>query len=424
MHEQMPRVFISYGPEDAEFVAWLSESLHHMGHYVWVDRDQIFGGSRTFDAIHHALDQSEVMLLVVTPESLRSRLVSSEWTYFYYEREKNLIPIFLRPLESPDKLNFMLAALQSIDFHREDRENALNSLHNTLNEVYSQIEGDNQSEAKVPEGFQTPNQWTAQDKLRAGKAGLIYVHLGMPLEVYISHIRQAKRLIRVLNTWTGIFYDHTYLLVEPVRRGCTVQILLLDPSSAFARQRSLDLHLGNGSEQGDTDEVPKNIQASIRQFASIYPELEGLAGRLELRLYNLLPSFSVHQWDDRALIGFFPHTSRTTTFPMLEVELNTLLGIRFNEEFEAIWENSVTIDLSPHLPARIAAANEALEEPLSVRELEILGHISAGMSNQEIAQKLVVTMATVKKHINNLYSKLGVASRTRAVLRAQQLNLV
>ena len=62
-------------------------------------------------------------------------------------------------------------------------------------------------------------------------------------------------------------------------------------------------------------------------------------------------------------------------------------------------------------------------EPLSERELEILRLIAAGHSNQKIADALVIAVSTVKKHINNIYGKLEVQSRTQALARARELNL-
>jgi LuxR family maltose regulon positive regulatory protein len=70
------------------------------------------------------------------------------------------------------------------------------------------------------------------------------------------------------------------------------------------------------------------------------------------------------------------------------------------------------------------ASPSSLIEPLSERELEVLELIAAGCSNREIAEELVVAVSTVKSHINNIYRKLDVSSRTQAVARARGLNLV
>ena len=63
-------------------------------------------------------------------------------------------------------------------------------------------------------------------------------------------------------------------------------------------------------------------------------------------------------------------------------------------------------------------------EPLTRREQEILRLLIAGASNQEIAAELVITVATVKKHVSNLLGKLGVASRTQAIARARDWSLL
>lgn len=65
-----------------------------------------------------------------------------------------------------------------------------------------------------------------------------------------------------------------------------------------------------------------------------------------------------------------------------------------------------------------------LQDPLSTRELEVLQHLSNGMSNREIAQHLLVTVGTVKRHTNSIYSKLAVCSRLQAATQARVLGLV
>jgi LuxR family transcriptional regulator, maltose regulon positive regulatory protein len=75
-------------------------------------------------------------------------------------------------------------------------------------------------------------------------------------------------------------------------------------------------------------------------------------------------------------------------------------------------------------PARRGAVVAGLLEPLSARELEVLGLLAAGHTNQEIAQELVVTLDTVKRHVSHLFAKLQVANRTQAVARARELGLL
>lgn len=71
-----------------------------------------------------------------------------------------------------------------------------------------------------------------------------------------------------------------------------------------------------------------------------------------------------------------------------------------------------------------AAGPQPLIEPLSERELEVLRLIAEGLSNQAIADRLIIAEGTVKRHINNIYGKLQVGSRTQAVAVARELHLL
>src|SRR5919112_5287739 len=115
-------------------------------------------------------------------------------------------------------------------------------------------------------------------------------------------------------------------------------------------------------------------------------------------------------------------------------------GPAIGDLLSATWEvrQRGHLDAAEHVPARYLAkllatlaqeggspgADERLTEPLSERELEVLAFIAAGKSNGEIARKLFVSTSTVKTHINRLYRKLGARSRTQAVARAREMNLL
>jgi LuxR family transcriptional regulator, maltose regulon positive regulatory protein len=95
--------------------------------------------------------------------------------------------------------------------------------------------------------------------------------------------------------------------------------------------------------------------------------------------------------------------------------------------------------LAPPIPAhylrRLLAALErdatgtksaaaGLAEPLTEREMEVLRLLASGKSNRRISSELFVSVGTVKTHVNHLYRKLGAHSRTQAVARARNLDLI
>ncbi len=82
------------------------------------------------------------------------------------------------------------------------------------------------------------------------------------------------------------------------------------------------------------------------------------------------------------------------------------------------------VRLAPQAQAVNGRKIERLIEPLSDREQEILQLVADGLSNSEIADKLIVTVGTVKKHLNNIFGKLSVGSRTQAIASARELHIL
>lgn len=62
--------------------------------------------------------------------------------------------------------------------------------------------------------------------------------------------------------------------------------------------------------------------------------------------------------------------------------------------------------------------------PLTVKEMEILSWLAKGCSNEEIAIQLNITVGTVKSHVNNLFGKMGVNSRSKVVVKGMELGLI
>ena len=98
---------------------------------------------------------------------------------------------------------------------------------------------------------------------------------------------------------------------------------------------------------------------------------------------------------------------------------------------EQLLRSALKQGIAPNLVARLLEKSEegseslqVLVDPLSERETEVLRLIVAGLSNQEIAEELTIAESTVKTHINHIYSKLNVTSRTQAVVKAREFKLL
>ncbi len=114
----------------------------------------------------------------------------------------------------------------------------------------------------------------------------------------------------------------------------------------------------------------------------------------------------------------------------------------YDEVISAIWrvlsgESPIASELAARLLRRLAHQvqeepaeatsrpdNGKLPQPLTPRETEVLQQLALGKTNREIAQEFVVSVGTVKNHVEHLIQKLDVSDRTQAVVRALQIGLI
>lgn len=119
-------------------------------------------------------------------------------------------------------------------------------------------------------------------------------------------------------------------------------------------------------------------------------------------------------------------------FTQLRADLEAELG---HDKFNAAWQRGKTLDIETVVASLLIEdetpnispqqqANKMLVEPLSERELEVLMLIAQGLSNRDIAEKLVLSIGTIKAHTSNIYGKLGVNKRVQALLRAKEFHLI
>src|SRR5262249_7936347 len=118
--------------------------------------------------------------------------------------------------------------------------------------------------------------------------------------------------------------------------------------------------------------------------------------------------------------------------PYEVARVRMLMGLAFRElgdadgaslELEAARGGFQGLGAGPDL-ARLEGLTGEAPHGLSARELEVLRHVAAGESNREIATALVVSEHTVARHVQNIFAKLGVSSRTAAASFAYEHHLV
>ena len=116
-------------------------------------------------------------------------------------------------------------------------------------------------------------------------------------------------------------------------------------------------------------------------------------------------------------------TEQEAVSPVLAAYAHTVFDAFASEQRQTVTEQSIP-QVSTSLPRTLSQAASPLLEPLSPREQEVLHLLAEGATNQEIANRLVVSLTTVKKHVGSLFLKLAAENRTHAVARARELSLL
>lgn len=124
----MSKIFISYSRVDEDFARRLATDLDAQGMDVWLDVDDIPPGVKWSTAVQQGLDTCDVMLLIISPESMASTNVEDEWQYFRDEK-KPVVPLMWRPTFP---IHFQLRRIQYIDFNGQDYESAFRQLRTRL----------------------------------------------------------------------------------------------------------------------------------------------------------------------------------------------------------------------------------------------------------------------------------------------------
>jgi LuxR family maltose regulon positive regulatory protein len=179
------------------------------------------------------------------------------------------------------------------------------------------------------------------------------------------------------------------------------------------------VHLANGS-----------LSTALAKVDALIPKLtaqEKITPLIEAYTLKAQVHWSLHQQTE-ALAALRSAFQYAETGQNLEYFVRDLPSLR---PVLASFASSVRPhELTPHMRRVLEICDVVFDdvalavEPLTERELSLLHHLSLGKTNQEIADDLFLGVTTVKWHLNNLYSKLGVRNRQQAVHRARELHIL
>lgn len=109
---------------------------------------------------------------------------------------------------------------------------------------------------------------------------------------------------------------------------------------------------------------------------------------------------------------------------VLDQDLTVQLLERMGEQMKQVSSPPPGEAIATARYRKMTSCDEELVEPLTAKELEVLGLVVKGMTNRQIAQELFISVASTKVHVRRIISKLGVSDRTQAAARAVTLDLL
>ncbi len=215
----------------------------------------------------------------------------------------------------------------------------------------------------------------------------------------------------------------------------TINLLLVDDQALFREGLRTLLSVQPGFEVvGEAGNGEEAIRLCLLHKPAVVlmdlrmPVMDGVTATR--RIHESLPHVKVivlTTFDDDELV-FDGLRAGAVGYLLKDVSSEKLFeAIRAADRGEYFLQPSITTKVMAEFSrlSRIAPASpEALADPLSPRELEILKLVATGASNREIAETFIIAEGTVKNHLTNILGKLNAKDRMQAVLKAREHGLI
>lgn len=206
----------------------------------------------------------------------------------------------------------------------------------------------------------------------------------------------------------------------------TIQILIVDDHSVVRQGLRMFLSLdpeleivGEASNGVEGLQLARELQPHVVLMDLLMPVMDGVAATAAIR----------RELPDVEVVALTSVLEDASVFGAIRAgAIGYLLKDTEAEELCRAIKAAAAgqVQLSPQAAARLMREVRVPESPeaLTQREIEVLRLLAHGLANKEIARELGIGEKTVKTHVSNILSKLGVLSRTQAALHAIQIGLV
>jgi DNA-binding NarL/FixJ family response regulator len=176
--------------------------------------------------------------------------------------------------------------------------------------------------------------------------------------------------------------------------------------------------VGQAGTGEETVALARELRPDVIVMDIAMPHLDGLtATRQVIAEYPAVKVLVLTAHEDAEHVIPLLKAGATGYLPKT-VALNELLdAIRATSRDESVLPPSVASVVVRHLAGRTSSAPD---DNLTSREMQVLRLLSEGLSNHQMARRLDLSVRTVESHLTHIYAKLGVGSRTEAVLLAQR----
>lgn len=189
-------------------------------------------------------------------------------------------------------------------------------------------------------------------------------------------------------------------------------------------QRGLEV-IGEASNGREALELCRRLQPDLALIDVRMPELDGLATCQAIKQECPATSvilITIHENPEYLREALKAGAAGYVLKDISQHEL--LTSVQSVLRGESMLNKEMVIRLLQHLASETPHQEEPLASRLSPRERDVLQLLMQGQTNREIAQNLIVSVSTVKIHVEHILAKLGVSDRTQAAVRAVELGLL